>query len=402
MVEYKQELVSLPRKHTPMASLSEGYKEKADSVLWISNISHLIAKGEEEMSVGYQPTWKHPVVNYEEYRQQAIGNIGESGQIYRKDFSGNGGWSDEYYPAAIELKSAWERGGRRGISNLGESGMLTGADFATVKSAVAALKTTITPIRNHIILEMVTRMQSDRLDLRIDDFVGYDAINEELGVWTIPLSGKGGFTSQTITQKKYGWHLQWSEDFTMQVYDVDVMQYHVNALRGQMETVMNKKAIAPINALSGTAQASWSGFSAGLSTRNAKIDVKNIAAVVDASLRGSPRNILSNRAVYDVFQTNTTVQPGGLGALANVRYTFGNAVIGGIGGFDSIRWGVDDLVTTDQYTVFDPSGIVFIDGPQRTAQYEDSRTGIRGTIFKRWFVAKIIDATLFNKGTTIL
>lgn len=387
-----------------MESLSETYREKPNSQLWISSDvkNTIIAKGEEELSIGYQPTWKEPVVNAHEYAAQAIGNVGESGQIYKKDFYGLGGWSPEYYPKAMEVIDAWERGGKQGVQKIGESGMLTGADFATVKSAIVALKTTTTQIRNHIILEMVTRMQSDRLDLRIDDFAGYDAINEELGVWNMPISGKGGFTSQTISQKKYGWHLQWSEDFTMQVYDVDVMQYHVNALRGQMDTVMNKKAVAPINALSGTAQASWSAFSGGLSTRNAKIDVKNIATVVDNSLRGSPRNILSNRAVFDVFQTNTTVQPGGLGALAAVRYTFGNGIVTGIGGFDSIKWGVDDLVTTDRYTAYDPAGILFIDGPQRTAQYEDTRTGIRGTIFKRWFVAKIIDATLFNTGTTIL
>jgi hypothetical protein len=400
--EPRQKLVPLPFKHTSMVSLSPTYRELPDTQLWISNVTKLITKGETHDSVGYKPTFSQPIVNYDEYAKQAVGVIGESGQIMRSDFKGNGGWSDEMYPKAMEVIGAWQKGGKRAVVQLGESGMLTGSDFATVKSALLALKVTTTQIRNHVLLELVTRINSDRLDLRIDDFAGFDAINEELGVWNIPVSGKGGFTSQTFSQKKYGWHLQWSEDFNMAVYDVDVMQYHVNALRGQMDTVRNKKVAAPINALSGTAQASWSAFSGGLSTRNAKIDVKNIATVVDNSLRGSPRVIVSNRAVYDVFQTNTTVAPGGLGALAGTNYTFGNGVIGDIGGFSSIRWGIDDLITTDQYTVYDPAGIVFVDGPTRTAQYEDTRTGIRGTLFKQWFVAKIIDTTLFNKGTTIL
>jgi hypothetical protein len=139
-----------------------------------------------------------------------------------------------------------------------------------------------------------------------------------------------------------------------------------------------------------------------LSDRNAKIDVRNIAAVVDAALRGSPKVILSNRAVYDAYTTNTTVQPGGVSSFAGVSFGFGNEIVGNVGGFSSVRWGIDDLVTTDQFTTYDPSGILFVDGPQRTAQYEDTRTGIRGTIFKRWFVAKIIDTTKFNKGTTVL
>jgi len=381
-----------------MESLSETYKEKKDSVLWIDPRSKNICRGEEELSVGYQPTWEEPIVNFEEFGTQKA--LVESGK--QSDVKGTGGWSKAMYPKAMEVISAWKNGGKREVNKLAESGMLTGADFAAVKSALVALKTTTTPLRNHILLNMVTRMQSDRLDLKIDDFTGYDAINEEMGVWTIPLSGKGGFTSQTFSQKKYGWHLQWSEDFTMQVYDVDVMSYHVNALKNQMDTVMNKKVAALFNALSATVQASWTGFSGGLSTRNAKLDFRAIAAVVENSLRGSPRYIVSNRAVYDAYQTNTTVQPGGLGALASVRYTFGNGIKEDIGGFSNMRWGLDDLITTDRYTIYDPIGIVFVDGPQRTAQYEDSRTGIRGTIFKRWFGQKIIDTTVFNTGSTIL
>lgn len=393
-------MVDLPFKYTEMESLSDGYTENKDSVLWINDVDKTITRGEERMSVGYKPTFKETLVNYGEYNRQK--QLMKEGKI--TDYKGTAGINPQWYDDFVMVQDAYNTKGKRGVVELGESGMLTGADFAAVKSAVVALKTTSTPIRNHVLTDpsMVTVINSDRLDLRIDDYVGYDAINEELGVWNIPLSGKGGFTSQTLSQKKYGWHLQWSEDFTMQVYDIDVMQYHVNALRGQMETVMAKKVAAQFNALSATAQASWSAFSGGLSTRNAKIDVKNIAAVVESSLRGSPSRIVSNRAVYDAYQTNTSVAMGGLGAFAGVNYSFGNAIVTGIGGFDSIRWGIDDLITTDRYTVYDPIGIVFINGPQRTAQYEDTRTGIRGTIFKRWFVSKIIDTAVFNTGSTVL
>ena len=393
-----QKLVTLPYKLTDMDSLSETYKENQDSVLWISDVDKIISKGEEKLSIGYNPTFKDVVVNYGEFNRQK--QLKAEGKI--SDFKGTAGWNPQYYDDAMLVQDAWKKGGKKEVMALGESGMLTGADFALVKSAIVALKTTTTPIRNHILQQMVTNINSDRLDLRIDDFAGYDAINEELGVWNIPISGKGGFTTQTLSQKKYGWHLQWSEDFTMQVYDVDVMQYHVNALRGQMETVMNKKIAAQFNALSGTAQGSWSAFSGGLSTRNAKIDLKNIAKVVDASLRGSPQRIVSSRDVYDVYQSNTTVAPGAYGAFAGINYTFGNAIIKGVGGFDSLQWGVDDLITADQYTVYDPAGILFVNGPQRTAQYEDTRQGVRGTIFKRWFTSKIIDSAVFNKGTTVL
>lgn len=395
--------VYLPPKMTEMESLSDGYKEKPNTALWISSVQKLIARGERELSVGYEPTWEQPIVNYEEFEKQSVGTLGESGKIYKKDFTGLGGWSSEMYAPAMEVLDAWEKGGKNAVMALGESGMLTGADFATVKSAIVALKTTVTPRRDHIILDLVTRMNTDKLDLRIDDYVGYDAINEEIGVWSIPVSGKGGFTSQSIKQKKYGWHLQWSEDFTMQVYDIDVMQYHVNNMRGQMELTMNKKAVAPINALAGTAQAgNWLSFTSGLSDTNAKLQLKSVAKVVDSALRGSPKVILSNRDVYDAYQANTSVQPGGVGSYSGVSFGFGNEIIGDVGGFSSVRWGVDDLVTNDEFTAYDPKGILFVDGPQRTAQYEDTRTGIKGTIFKRWFVCKIIDTTVFSKGTSVL
>lgn len=391
--------VFLPYKSTEMASLSEGYREDPKSVVWMSSVDKIISRGEESLPVGYRPTGEEPIVNFEEYGNQI--KLKESGKM--SDFKGNGGFSDEWYTRMMVAINAQKTGGRKAVLGLVESGMLTGDDFSTVKSALLALNTTVTAQRQHVLLELVTRIRSDRLDLRFDDFGGpFDAINEEMGTWTIPVSFKGGFTTQTMTQKKYGWHLQWSEDFTMQFYDVDVLGYHIRNLAGQMDTVMNKKVAAIINALSGTAQASWSAFAGGLSTRNAKNDVKNIATVVDNSMRGTPQIILSNRAVYDSWQTNTTVAFGGLGALAGTGYTFGNAVVAGTPGFDSIRWGIDDLITTDQYTVFDPRGLVFVEGPQKVAQYEDVRTGIKGTIFKRWFGAKQIDSTVFNKGTTIL
>jgi hypothetical protein len=390
--------VFLPPKMTAMESLSPTYRENPDSVAWILT-NGKITRGEEQLSVGYMPTGKDEIVDSVEFAHQK--ELVESGK--QTDVKGLGGWHRNWYAPAMEVISAWKKGGKRGVQELGESGMLTGADFALVKSVLVALKTTTTPVRNHIILDLVTRMNSDRLDLKLFDYQGYDAINEELGVWNIPIGGKGAFTSQSFSQKKYGWHLQWSEDFTMQVYDVDVMQYHVNSLRGQMELVMNKKAIAPINALSGTAQTgNWLSFTAGLSDTNAKLQLKGIAKVVDAALRGSPRVVLSNRDVFDAYQANTTVQPGGVGSFANVSYGFGNEIVGDVGGFRSVRWGIDDLVTTDEFTTYDPAGELFVDGPQRTAQYEDTRTGIRGTIFKRWFVGKIIDAAMFNKGTSIL
>lgn len=397
MVEYQQGMVYLPRKHTAMESLSETYREKEDSVLWINPVSKTITRGEEKLSIGYQPTYKDVIANYEDFAEQK--KLVESGK--QTDVKGNGGINQNWYNQVVAVQEAWKKGGKRGVMELGESGMLTGADFAAVKSVIVALKTTSTPLRNHIVLDVVTRMASDRMDLKVLDYQGYAAINEELGVWNIPLSGKGGFTSQTFSQKKYGWHLQWSEDFTMQVYDVDVQQYHVNALNGQIETVMNKKAVAPINALSGTDTATnWLTYSAGLFSNNAKLDVRTFSTNVDNSLRGSPRIILSNRSVYDAYNANTA--QAGVGNLTNVSYGFGNEIVGGAAGFSSVRWAVDDLVTTDQFTVFDPVGILFVDGPQRTAQYEDTRTGIRGTIFKRWFVAKIIDATVFSKGTGII
>jgi hypothetical protein len=396
--EPKQTLVNLPPKMTNMESLSPTYRENPDTVLWIMT-SGKITRGEEQLSVGYMPIGKEEIVDSKEFSHQK--DLVESGK--QSDVKGLGGWNSQWYPAAMEVISAWKKGGKRGVQELGESGMLTGADFALVKSALVALKTTTTPVRNHIVLDLVTRNTSDRLDLKLLDYQGYDAINEELGVWNMPLSGKGSFSSQTWSQKKYGWHLQWSEDFTMQVYDVDVMQYHVNALKGQMELVMNKKAVAPINALSGTAQSgNWLSFTAGLSDTNAKIQLKSIAKVVDAALRGSPRVVLSNRDVFDAYQANTSVQPGGVGSFAGVSFGFGNEIVGDVGGFNSVRWGIDDLVTTDEFTTYDPAGEMFTDGPQRTAQYEDTRTGIRGTIFKRWFVAKIIDTLMFNKGSSIL
>ena len=49
----ESKLVALPYKMTNMDSLSETYREKPGSQVWISQVSKIIARGEEELSVGY-------------------------------------------------------------------------------------------------------------------------------------------------------------------------------------------------------------------------------------------------------------------------------------------------------------------------------------------------------------
>jgi hypothetical protein len=111
-----------------MESLSETYKEDPNSVVYINPVSKLITRGEERMSVGYKPTYDEPIVNFETYgKQHALVESGKQG-----DFKGLGGFTKEWYPKAMEVISAWKSGGKQGLSKLAESGMLTGADFATV------------------------------------------------------------------------------------------------------------------------------------------------------------------------------------------------------------------------------------------------------------------------------
>jgi hypothetical protein len=68
---------------------------------------------------------------------------------------------------------------------------------------------------------------------------------------------------------------------------------------------------------------------------------------------------------------------------------------------EGLSWAVDSLVPTTWYSVFAPDAMIVANGPTRTASYYDTKSGVRGTIFKKWFGAKVVYTDLIARGTGV-
>jgi hypothetical protein len=68
---------------------------------------------------------------------------------------------------------------------------------------------------------------------------------------------------------------------------------------------------------------------------------------------------------------------------------------------EGLNWAVDSLVPTTWYSVFSPEAMIVANGPVRTATYYDTKSGVRGSIYKKWFGAKVVYTDLITRGTGV-
>jgi hypothetical protein len=395
-----------PGRYTHPLSLLPFYREVDDTANWLLHQSGRICLAEENLGDGWG---NRPIVgendfmkNYHEYFKQSA--LKQSGKI--SDYKGTAGMTKEWYPKFHEFHDARRRAkaeGRsedRAIRGLLQSGVLTKYDFANVKSVTRALKTLRTTVKRHIVLDMIDNQTSDKLDVRVDKFTGYDAIHQDLGDWELPRTGKGGYTIDTMTLKKYGWQYALSEEFLMVDYDQPVQNDHIQNMNGQMDRVFNQKAADVINAISTTLTfGPWDVIVNGLSDRKPQVDIDAALTAIDNTNESTGQiGILSDRATYNAYDSNTFVTPGGLQNAADKVYSYGNAIIGGISAFPGTRWGVDIMMNPDEVMFVDSNAIMAVRGPTRNVQWEDIRTGIRGTMFKAFFNVKAWQTTLLRRG----
>ncbi|HEY1248025.1 MAG TPA: hypothetical protein VGE97_03455 [Nitrososphaera sp.] len=399
-----------PGRYTHPLSFFPFYREIPDTANWIMHKSGKIVLAEENLGdgMGLRPIEGDNdfFKNYHEYFKQSA--LKQSGQT--SDFKGTAGMTREWYPKFHEYHAARKRAKEEGISEdratrgLLQSGILTKYDFANVKSVTRALKTLRTTVKRHIVLDFVDQQTTDKLDVRVDKWTGYDAIHQDLGDWELPRTSKGGYTIDTMTLKKYGWQYAVSEEFLMVDYDQPVQQDHINNMNGQMDRVFNQKAADLINTIATTITfGPWDASTNGLSNRRPQGDIDAALTAIDNTNESTGQiGILSDRSSYNAYDSNTYVTPGGLQNAADKTYSYGNAIIGGISAFPGVRWGVDVMINADEVMFLDKNAIMAVRGPTRNVQWEDIRTGIKGTMFKAFFNVKTWQPTLTRRGLNVI
>jgi hypothetical protein len=403
------------RYSRPIIESTANYQEKPGSVFWYNPVTqryHLgdVIQNEPEMSPDWNNFRNMPwIVDLKVHKQAKSKEANGELAAGEADFAG---FNPEYEPKFAEYKDMCSKeedpNSFRAYTKARElmAGVFSRADFPQIVATIQSIKMMIVGKPQHVIRDLFTNIATEKLTLKVGLFTDFDAIQENLGEFNIPYEGgHGAYSFQTMNLTKRAWHMAFSEEFGMTDYTEPVEQQHMNALNGQMDLIENKRVYDQVLAVTGTAQGDWSAFTANLSTRNPRPDIDALIGSIDDLHKAQVTQILSSRKVANAYRQNTYINgspsivsnpPSGVGFVGRSNVSSIAMPL-----LDGISWAVDSLVPTTWYSVFSPESMLVATGPSRTASYFDTKSGIRGTIFKKWFGAKVVYPDLIARGTGV-
>ena len=400
-----------PRAELSGISFSPRYTQKPNVTeiqntgFWFMPTTGIFHKEESLENVRNDvPVVTHEILNI--YEQREVENqIKQSGNI--DGYSGNGGWSDEYYPTALlieaeknaALKAGHRKTGFEIIDGLRQSGKITSDLFANVKSTVLASRVVgISPI-DHVLKSLITTNRVDRIDQKYYKFNAPDNQVQDMGYFNIPEGTIGAYVEDTSAIAPYGWTYGVTEDYYMQPYDVDPLGDLTRLLPSRVALFENKKIATAINAIAAdTGGASFTAKTSGVYTNNAYDIIYAKIAAIGALERANPTTLISQRVhLLDYLRNQSD------------RYDYAAQVTGPAGLFSGIqtnvtnlggvRWGFDNLITTNQLTILDPTWFYYNEGPSRLSTVVNNLTNVRQTMFKKWGAVKILTFGISAAGS---
>jgi hypothetical protein len=396
------------RYSRPIIENTANYQEKENSVLWYNPVTGILHKGDViQKEPPLAPDWNNfrnmpAIVDINAHKRGK--ELAAKGEIAAGE-SDYGGILPEYYGPIAEFLTLEKQHGYKHAREL-MAGVFSRADFPSLVAVVQSMKMMIVGKPTHVIRDLFTNISTDKLTLKVGLFTDFDAIQENLGEFNVPYEGgHGAYSFTTMNLTKRAWDMAFSEEFGMTDYSEPVEQQHMNALNGLMVIIENKRVYDQVLAVTGTAQGDWSAFTSNLSTRNPRPDIDALIGTIDDLHKAQVTQILSSRKVANAYRQNTYINgsnsvvsnpPSGVGFVGRSNVSSIAMPL-----LDGIGWAVDSLVPTTWYAVFSPEAMLVATGPTRTASYFDTKSGIRGTIFKKWFGAKVVYSDLIARGTGV-
>jgi hypothetical protein len=381
------------------------YSEIPDTAFWIDSVSGNFHKEESIDNVRNNvPMQTHKILNL--YESLEAEKIKQSGNL--DGYSGNGGWTDEYYPKVQliyeTLNASRKNGQRKGLLEvmdlLRQSGKITGDDYANVKATVPVSKVMgISPI-NHILKQIVSINRTDRIDQKYYKFNAPDGQIQDMGYWNIPEGVMGEYVSDTSAIAPYGYSWGVTEDYFMQSYEVDPLGDLTSLLPQRLDLFENTKIATAINALPvDTGGASFTALTGEHFTNNAYDTLEAKIIAIGTLERANPTVILSQRKHLKDYERNQTSGDPRLSRDVIGPSDMFAGIVTGVSNLDGIRWGYDSLLTTNQLTMLDPNWFIWNEGPQRLSTVVNNLTNVKQTLFKKWAGFKIVTFGISAAGS---
>jgi hypothetical protein len=384
----------LIKRYTPAYStFIKGYEEVGDAY-WYNPEDQAIYVGEDSNK---NPTWGTQKWDVAEYiaKQKAH----KEGRYNDELGAALAGVNPQDYGKAQEFLAIQEKinedGSTKNLDNyIRSAAILTREDFLSFKTIKAQAKIIKTTVEKHALLGIIpTQNVSDFTTKIFTQGTPFDVVSEDVPELFVPDDGYMNFTSQNVSLKRYMTHQRFSEEFLSESYDVDIKGAVLENMVGQMELVKNKKIADVLNAATYTAGSSWTAATAGVSDNDPAVNIDTEITKLRNTNKGSGNWVLgSNLTTWRAFENNTYNTLKGTANFEQVDYSYGNSQYSNIKRFPGLKWVVDSFLSAQKVVVFDPSAIVFLQGPTRTVNYQSQYQDYQGTITKEFFVVKTIDA----------
>jgi len=380
------------------------YTEIPNTAYWIDPVTGILHKEESLENVRNNvPMQTHKIVNLYESKQAE--KIRQSGNP--DGYSGNGGWTDEYYPKILlihaEQNAARKAGKPSGLltimDGLRQSAKITGDDYANVKATVLPSKVMgISPI-SHILKQMVSTNRTDRIDQKYYKFNAPDGQIQDMGYWNIPEGVIGEYVSDTSAIAPYGYTWGVTEDYFFTSYEVDPLGDLTSLLPSRLELFENTKIATALNALaSDTGGVSFTALTGEHFTNNAYDVVESKVIAIGELERANPTSILTQRKTLKDYERNQLGDARTTTSVTGPANMF-SGIVTGVTNLDGMRWGYDNLITLNDMIIFDPEWFIWNEGPQRLSTVVNNLTNVKQTLFKKWGGFKIVTFGISAAGS---
>lgn len=389
--------LQLIRRYTPPYSkILPGYQETSIPIHHDPRTG-IFAAGEFSE---FEPDWGNWYWNIKEYAR-VNKQLKSAGVNTETDMEAKlAGVNPQLEGKAHELMEAIDRAKAYSDKNymkyVKSAAILKREDFQAFKTIIAQTKILAAKPRRHIILDMITVDNVSDFNTKIYTFDGpWDVVQENLPELNIPnITGFPNFTPLTLGMERFGIHYAESEEFIAEQFDINIRQFVVNNIAGQMETVFNKKVADVLNNDSTfTPYGDWKALTGTLSTRDPSEDINAEATKLDNTQMNEGIIIGSNRKQYNTYLSNFYNSGYGTPTYKHADYSFGNAIVTNIPHFIGLDWGIDSFFAANKMVLFDPAAIYAAQMPERIVDYKSQYGTHSGTIIRRNFKCAPIDTS---------
>lgn len=392
----------------PQEVISLKEKEDKDSIVWWNPVSDTIVKGSSINERGQEEPNRDPsmiILNLKEHfiakKEYLTGKRSWENYVVK-------GYGKEFEDSAYTFNEQIDLSKKRNV-NLLNAAVIRPEHFRALQTTAINEMIIAIENRNHILLQTVTTINSDKLNERklMEIADTGRKVTRNIGEEGLPTDiAPYKWRDYSIGLQLNGTKAVFAGTMNLTAFDFDVMAPFVQIMEGAIQEDKNFMISEILNGAGFTSTpiaTDWDLYDAnGRPTARAYADIGILRKQIGDNKKGQANWIGSNLSPYEIYVDNSTILgQNATGPINQSSYEDANFIAGNIPRQPGMRWAVDDLFPADSVTVWNQRAIYFNQGPRRSSTITNSITGNFGTINLEYYKAKLMMPELIKRYTAV-